>query len=292
MTVANTQPYPHSGVQTVSEGPYLTVRMSYAFEPGKDESARRAIADILMRPCFAPLERAAWQNDHGRETGHTTMTHSVIEAYLGNPECDMLKMDSGRHREPIAVVNVWTGWTDLSYQGKGGLTAVAPWITTIVLPHDPELIRARVQACCELARVLHALTGAISSESTFGHAHSFALGFHPSPLAQALLQPGMSEQRVREQDCHAGMLETLDREIGGPEWAMFLGREHLRRLPLERIAASGVFARAERLDENLAYLQLTEDPLDALRDDYDDMLDRAREVLAPIQADLSNVQVE
>lgn len=289
--MANTRPSPPSGAQTVIDEPSLAVRLHYWFEPGKDEAARRAIAEIFMRPCFAPLERVAWDNDHGRTTGHTIKSHAVIEAYLGNPLCDMVKLDSGRNRELVAVANVWTGWTDLTHGGLNELKRPADWVTVIVLPHDPDQVRARVQACCDLARVLRVFHGAISNEVCMGAGHEFGLRIHPSPLEEALKDPGMSVQRVRERECQWRIHETWDQEIGSPEWGMFLGREHLRRLPLERIEASGVFARVDRLAEDLAYIQLTDDPMDALRDEYDQMLEPARAVLAPIQADLSRVRV-
>jgi hypothetical protein len=48
------------------------------------------------------------------------------------------------------------------------------------------------------------------------------------------------------------------------------------------LEASGVFHEVRRLSDDLVFLQLTDDPADALRPDFDTLLDPVRRVLAPI----------
>jgi hypothetical protein len=46
------------------------------------------------------------------------------------------------------------------------------------------------------------------------------------------------------------------------------------------------------ISPRLAYLQLTKDPADDLRDDFESKLQMAREALAPILMDLSDVNLD
>jgi hypothetical protein len=162
----------------------------------------------------------------------------------------------------------------------------------VSLPGDPSQMSARIDAFCALAIQLRPLVGCVSMEPDLSMANTLEIGCSPPPLAEALTMPGFTERRVRERTAYSNYELPLERELWGPEWGLFLGRGHLALVPIQRIERSGVFTRVQQLGEDLVYIQLTDDPMDTLRDDYDVMLDRARDVLAPILTDLSGVVIE
>jgi hypothetical protein len=82
-------------------------------------------------------------------------------------------------------------------------------------------------------------------------------------------------------------MDRLDREIHGPEWGTLLGPSHLAILSVAELERSGVFARVRKLSDDVVFLQLTENPLDALDPGFAETLDRAREVLRPILMDVN-----
>jgi hypothetical protein len=55
------------------------------------------------------------------------------------------------------------------------------------------------------------------------------------------------------------------------------------------VQSSGAFDRVVLVSPRLAYLQITKDPADDLRDDFEAKLQAARKVLTPILMDLSDV---
>ncbi len=77
-------------------------------------------------------------------------------------------------------------------------------------------------------------------------------------------------------------MRRLDREVPSPEWGLFLSRAHLEKVPASALEASGVFHQVRRLSDDMVFLQLTADPLDALRPDFDALLEPVRKVLAPV----------
>jgi hypothetical protein len=266
--------------------PTLVMRLHHAFVPGRDDTAAAAVAEILTRPCFAVLRRVARFAWGGRVTQHATMSTDRVRTLLRDPHCHIVTMDSGRHGLRVASADITTGLTlDEDYwQAYPG-----PLQPNMIVPHDPDLTQARMDAFCELAVVLRAIEGLVSVEMEYGPAHKLALGGF-APNLERLEQPGMTIRRLRERATYD--MKRIDREIPAPEWGLFLGRKHLDALPADAIAATGAFHQVRRLGEDLVFLQLTPDPADALREDFDQLLDRARQVLAPILADPSGVSIE
>jgi hypothetical protein len=212
--------------------------------------------------------------------------------FLVDPRCDSVDIEASGSSSADAYTTIATGRFTESLREEPGDDVLLTELSGFYLPAEPALHSARIDASCELAVHVRAIVGCISLEPGWRMAHGVKSGGAPPPLAESLTFPGFTEQRVRERTAYADHPLPLEHRIWGPEWGLFLSRGHLEHVPLARIQASGVFARAEALSADLAYLQLTDDPADCLRDDYDDMLDRAREVLAPLLADLSQVVVD
>lgn len=267
------------------DDPYLVLRIDHSFTPCAHTEACMAIAEILMHPGFEPLTHVALETLHGEQPSSERLSADAIVAFMADERCDAVDLNTGR--QLVAHARVTTGRNNHLYSAD-----VAPCASIAVLPHEPALLAARIESFLALATVLHAVAGFITLEPGFGMASSLAIGSAQLPLERALLQPGMSERRVRERSAHALVYGTLDREIPGPEWGLFLSTEHLRQLSADRIEHAGAFVAVSRLGDDLVYLQLTDDPSDALRFDYDDRLDSARAVLAPILMDVSDVRVE
>ncbi len=149
---------------------------------------------------------------------------------------------------------------------------------------EPEHTRARVDAFCELAVTVRAIAGCVSVEMDHGMAQRLAIGRAAVILERDLQQPGMTVRRLCERRTYNK--SNLDRQVPGPEWGLFLGPGHLAVISADVLEASGVFHLVRRLGEELVFLQLTDDPADALRPDYDQLLDPVRRVLAPLLAPL------
>lgn len=267
--------------------PTLVLRLEHAFIPGKDPAAARSIGEILTRPCFALLGRVCLETYAGRSKRHATKSAAAIASYLCDPECDVVDLDPGRGRELIAGAYIVSG---MSREADNWEVYPAPLCSNVVVPLDPDTRSACMGAFLDLAIALRAIAGCVSTEMDYGLADKLARGRGIPTVEDALQQPGLSIRRLRERRAYD--MRKLDRRIHGPEWGLFLSREHLRALPATEIEASGVFAEVHRLTDELVFLQLTSDPANALRADYDQLLDPAREVLAPLLMDISRITVE
>jgi hypothetical protein len=258
--------------------PTLALRLKHAFIPGRDPDASAAVAEILTRPCFAELRRVALETNKGRVMRHSATSRERVQALMQDPACDMVNMDSGRHGELVADARIETGllrdpgyWDDFP----------APLMSTVTVPHEASLAAARLEAFCELAVVLRAMAGCLSLEMNFRMACRLVNGNTPTPR-KGLLQPGMTLRRLQERRSYDQ--RTSGRQIPSPEWGLFLGRGHLDQVSADALAATGAFHRVYRLGDDLVFLQLTADPMDALRLDYDALLEPARGALAPLLA--------
>ncbi len=255
----------------------LAVRYDFAAALVGDEERRRRVAEILTRPCFRELERvSAYRRD--RWLGHTRTTAEVIAEILRDPRNSSASFDTSRGRELVASGDIRNG----TYESNQGATRFKSYLAFPLVPAELE---ATTAAVCELAHVLDTGAGFVAAEPDHTLAQHAALGNErPRP------RPGLSAQQARERrgrDWHQWQRHD---ELAGPEWGTFLGAEHLAQLDLERVRRSGAFARViEIARSRLAFLQLTADPADDLRDDFEPKLARAREALAPILMDLGDV---
>jgi hypothetical protein len=261
--------------------PTLIARLEHALVPARDASVVSAMAEIMMRPCFAPLERMSLETRRGRNMHHTRPSAEVIQAYLCDPRCDVVDMDSGRQGDLIAAARLPTG---LTLEPDYWVAFPAPLESHIIVPHDPGLARARIDAFCDLAVAVQAAAGCVSMENGFRMALRVGFGNSTQPAKLANMQPGLTLRRLAERNSYDKC--KLDREVPSPEWGLFLSRGHLETAPASSLEASGVFHRVLRLSDELVFLQLTADPADALRPDFDALLDPVRRVLAPVLSPL------
>lgn len=257
--------------------PTLVLRLEHAVVPGRDPTVAGTMANIMTRPCFAPLQRVALETHTGRSVGHTGTSAAVIQEYLRDPRCDVVAMDSGRQGDLIAEARLPTG---LLLRPSSWAAYPAPMVINIIVPHEPGLAMARIDAFCEIARIVRATAGCVSMEGDYRLARRVGIGNSTMPAKLVDMQPGLTLRRLAERRSHD--LRKLDREVPSPEWGLFLSRGHLEKVPASALEASGVFHQVRRLSDELLFLQLTDDPADALRPDFDAMLDPVRRVLAPV----------
>lgn len=254
----------------------LAVRYDFAAALVEDVERRRRVAEILMRPCFDALDRVSADRG-GRWFGHTPKSAEAIAAILQDRENLALSLDTGRGRQIAASAQIKTGAREAS---SGAL----PHYGYVAIPAPgPD---ATIAALLDLADALDAGAGFIATEPSYDLAQKVALGGFNPPL-----RPGLSTRHAIERRGRDWYAKQLHSELAGPEWGTFLGAEHLARLDLNQIRASGVFERVVLVSPRLAYLQLTTDPTDNLQDDFEAKLQAAREALAPILMDLSNVNL-
>lgn len=152
--------------------------------------------------------------------------------------------------------------------------------TVIAIPLVMSEFEEVREAAIALAVALGATAGFISAEPDHAAARRVVVG---------LDDPRGSERRQRERRARRCKAELLGSKLASIEWGTFLGPGHLVQVKLGRLQALGVFQRIVDLGPELAFLQLTDDPSDDLDADFELMLTRAREVMAPMLVDISDV---
>ncbi len=257
--------------------PTLILRLEHAMVPARDARVVSSMSEIMMRPCFAPLKRVSIETRQGRNMHHARPSAEAIRAYLCDPRCDVVDMDSGRQGELTAQARLPTG---LLLEPDYWVAYPAPMVLRVIIPHDPGFARARIDAFCDLAVAVQAAAGCVSMENGFGLAQRVGIGNATKPEKLVDMQPGLTLRRLAERRSYDK--RKIDREVPAPEWGLFLSRGHLEAVPASALEQSGVFHQVRRLSDDLLFLQLTHDPADALRPDYDGLLDPVRQVLAPI----------
>jgi hypothetical protein len=256
----------------------LAARFDFTAALVQDAQRSRRVAGVLMYPCFRDLERVSAH--HGdRWVQHAPKSADAIVAILRDPKNSAVSFDTKRGKELVAGGEIKNGTRETS-EGATRFYGVLEF----PMPTDVE---AATAALCELADALDTGAGFIAGEPDYAYAQKVALGgFNPK------LRPGLSTRRAIERRGRDWHYQQLHNELAGPEWGTFLGAEHLARLDIERVRASGVFERVVLVSPRLAYLQVTADPADDLCDDFEVKLQATRAVLAPILMDLSDVNLD
>ncbi len=251
----------------------LAVRFDFAAAIVEDAERCRRVAEILMRPCFDDLERvSAHRGD--RWILHAPKSADAIVAILGDPKNSAVSFETNRGKELVASAEIKT--RDV----HEGATRFYGYLAFPV----PENLDMTITAVCELADALDTGAGFVAAEPDYPRAQSVALGgFDLEP------RHGLSRRQVIERRGSHRHFRRRHNELAGPEWGTFLGAEHLSRLDIEKVRASGAFERVVLVSPRLAYLQITTDPADDLRDDFEVKLQAARAALTPILMDLSDV---
>jgi hypothetical protein len=257
---------------------FWSIRLDFAAALVEDFARRQRVADILVRPCFRELERLSIHRGD-RWIEHGPVTAERIVRILADTSNASACFDTRRGRELVATADIRNG----TYETNAGPTR---FNSDIVIPLDRETIDATVESVCDLADALDVGAGFVAAEPTFRNAQSAALAA-TLPLAR----PGLSERRrIERRGYHWHQWERA-RLLSGPEWGTFLGGQHLEKLDLDAVRASGAFERVISISPRLAFFQVTADPDDDGRDVFEERLVGARGALSPILMDLSDVHL-
>jgi len=260
----------------MSVTPFVAARLEFTVRPSERPDVARRVAACLADPSLAPLQRV-FVNRRSKESQHTTISAEVIEKFLLDRANHDVVLDSGRSGELVAKASVPTG-----EHTRGWDPGPATLHGHVVLPYDAGTNAERSAVIHDLAQALEVVYGAIAVEPVYGDAHTFVLVGRPR-------RPGLSPRHLKERRAHFLYDRKVIDEVPGPELGMYLGGGHLQKVGTDALKASCAFHEVKRLGERLVYLQLTADPADALRADYEDRLDAARAALAPLLMDLSKV---
>ncbi len=236
------------------------------------------VAAILTRPCFAPAEvLCACRED--RQVLQTRPTAEKIAAYLSHPANEAILLRTpGKASIEIASGN--------DRKGKLRPTSLYAYV---VVPFVPSHHETLLKGICDLAVALRAAAGFVAADQS----HSLALmtTLLGPPGARHVFGAGieLGEQRRLERVgrwLHAARVGT---ELAGVEWGTLLGPGHLRKIDLEALRSSGSFATVKHLAQGLAYVQVTNEPMDDITGQLEEKLPAARRALTPLLMDLSEM---
>jgi hypothetical protein len=140
-----------------------------------------------------------------------------------------------------------------------------------------------------MAVALKTINGAVTAEKSFGKAQGFALPIK-SDNSEELAAGRTTEERLKEHAAHYHFSGEIDEKIAAPEWGLFLSAKHLQHLPLSVLKQASPFSIVKVLSEGqLVYLQMTDNPGDALASQVDALLAKAREALWSLLIDIGHL---
>ena len=257
--------------------PYLGLHLDHRIAPGDDERLASTLAELLARPCFAPLTRVAAQL-RDRDPSYQPKHLASITAALQAPAAVAIVLDCGRRDDPCATARICTR----RHPRTPHAAAKPPFLASVfVVPAHRADAPAILDAFVELAAMLQAVAGYIAVEPDHDRAHRAALAQSPS-------REDVRDhyRRAQERRAHAWYDRAIDAQLAGPEWGIVLGPRHLGRLapdpacfPVIRDAGAAKLAL------------LSASPADALEPHFERRLDAARQALAPLLMDVSTVPV-
>jgi len=247
--------------------PYLAARIEHGeYISDHLHAMAQEVGAILMRPCFAPAEVLSACRAE-RLVFQTRPTAERTAAYLCHPANEAISLCApGKASIEIASGNDRT-------KEMLRATSLYAFVAVPVLPGQHE---ALLRAICDLARALRAAAGFIAMDTRFSRALQLAL------LGLPVARSGLGEQRQHERQARWYRAARTGSELAGVEWGTFLGSAHLRKVDLDAVRASGAFATVQRFANDLAYLQVTRDPMDDLSGALEEKLPAARRALAPL----------
>ncbi len=259
----------------------LAIRLDYGEALIGAHAAARVVAELLVRPCFAELSHLSARRKD-RWSKHVKPSAELIAEYLADSSNDAISMDSRRGTELVAGAEVENG------VGRDA----APVFTTrlqahLAIPYVAKDLGAVIACVCDLAETLQTAGGFVALEPSYGLAHRAAVA-----ASRPKDRPGLSEQRFRERRARLRYADRIGRELAGVEWGTFLGPSHLERVDLGELRRSGAFARVVDVSSRLAFLQVSDDPLDDLTAAFEGKLARARDALTPLLMDVSSISME
>lgn len=261
--------------------PSLAIRIEHGLRLIESPAAAKAVAEILVRPCFSELARLSGRHKD-RWSRHTKPTADAVLGYLTDSSFDAAAFDTPRGREIAASAEVENG-----VRVREMAVPQTRYSIVVAMPLVATELTLVVDSVCELAAAVHAAAGYIALEPRYGLAHKVAI-----PGSRPHERVGLSEQRFRERRGRGRYEDRIVAELAGIEWGTFLGAGHLPRIDLEEVRRSGTFTRVDLITPELAYLQVTEDPMDDLSEGFESRLIAARRALASLLMDVSGISLE
>ena len=259
----------------------LAIRLDYGIALVDHPDAAHRIGEIIARSCFAVLQRTSVRK-LDRWSQYEQTSAEIVTKYLLDRSNDSVSFDNGRKGELVATADIQCGQR---VRPKG--PSITRWFCYIAMPLDLPQLEAVLRGVFDLAAAVQAAVGFVAAEPDYGLAQRLAVGtFKPKP------RRGLSDRRRRERRARDRKDDHIDTQLAGVEWGTFLGRGHLERVNIPALRDSGVFERVIEISPTLAFLQLTKDPDDDLTDGFELKLQAARDLLAPVLMDISDVSVE
>jgi hypothetical protein len=258
--------------------PVLGLHLDHRAAAGEAAPLAEAIAEIFTRPCFGSLVRVAAQRRDG-DPSYQPKDRAAIAAALLDPGAIAVVLEDERRDPPAATARICTG-----RQREQLYAAAEPrplLASTIVVPAERAHAAALLDAFVELTATLQAVAGFVAVEPDHDRARGAALGLGPSRG-----QVRGHYRRSLERRAHAWYDRDIEARIAGPEWGVVFGPRHLDALAPDPACFAVI------RDAGAAKLALlSEDPEDALDEEFDRRLDAARQALAPILMDVARVPV-
>lgn len=256
----------------------------HKFSGQGDEGATRRLSKLLTQPALAALKRV-WYRVKDKEKAHESATQAQVFEYLRLPDAHAVGLDSGRGGDLVAAASF-----EIATPHTPDPDVVAPLLSWLVVPYDPEQRDALLNAFVGIAEVLRSVWGMTSVEANFDVAQLAALAKGP-PRDQRAAYPLLTDDRIRYRRSPWYFDKKIDRAIGGPEWGTFLGPGHLETISAEKLRRSGAFFEVRELATGGAFLRLSEDPIDAQDDGILGLVTKGRAALEPIVLDVSAVKL-
>jgi hypothetical protein len=258
----------------------LAIRLDFGLRLVENSVAARAVADVLMRPCFGALSRIAARRKD-RWSRHDKPSVDAIVSFLTDPAVDAMALDTKRGSDIVASGEVENG------VGNASAPVLAlRSIAYLAIPLVAAELDAVIGGTCDLAAAVSATAGFIALEPRYGLAHSAAIH-----IERPTERVGVSAQRFRERRARHRYGTRLVTELAGIEWGTFLGPGHLAKVDLDELRRSRAFARVVQVTPALAYVQVTADPMDDLTEAIEAKLISARQALAALLMDVSVISV-
>jgi hypothetical protein len=257
----------------------FAIHLDFAAALVADADRSRRVAAILMRPCFAGLERL-YAHRGDRWVSQTDRSETRIVEVLLDRSNKAASFETKRNREMNASAEIQNGTQDRE-------ETPTRFYAELCFPVSPSEVEATVMAVGELAAVLDSSAGFIAVEPSYELAHKLAVGG-----SKPLMREQLSRQRAiarRGRDWHYKELAT---KVSGLEWGTFLGAGHLAQIDLDAVRISGAFERVVSVTPSLAFLQLTAEPRDDLSGEVELRLPRALEAVRPLLMNLSDVNLD
>lgn len=256
----------------------LAVRLDFERVIAGDATTAHRLAELLDRTSFSVFERIAGRIKD-RWSKYVPRTGDGLVQHLLDPTLDAVSMES-KGKDLIAAAEVQTRLRNR----EPGPTALH---AHVVCPMPADGIDAFIDGVCGVAAALETGAGFVAMEPTFGLAHRIAVG-----SSRPKERDGLSPLRQCGRRARDWKSELIGTKLATLEWGTFLGPGHLDQIDLRELRDSGAFARVVKVSPSLAYLQVTPNPADDLSGALEEALPRAREALAPLLMDISDVNLD